>query len=446
MRTSRLAIALASAAALLLATPAAAVEGWGVEKVALEGEIAPDSGGAVFDSFDVTLGSDGEVGFTALLSGSTPSWALFRHSGGTTTAASTPGETAPGTGGSYRVITGFPVLRGGGLSFPAFVENGSAATGLFLDAAGGDSAIVLEGEAAPGTGGGSFEAAISDLNLHGINASGDAAFRSGIVGGSAAKGVFRRTGAGTAAVALLGDAAPGGGSYSDLGNPSINGAAQVAFSAVIAGGPAPTAIVVDTGAGASAVLSAGDPAPDSGGGSLADFVYPAINDAGALSFVGAVSGGTATGGYFVHSAGETWPAAVEFGEAPDTGGGTYVSLTSLPNLNVSSSVAFGALLAGGSVAAGVFHVSGVDRHGEAVALAGELAPDAGGADFDSFGYVALNDANQVAFVAQLSDGREGLFLATPTSPVPALPPLALLALAAGLLAAGRPLAGRPGAH
>ena len=88
------------------------------------------------------------------------------------------------------------------------------------------------------------------------------------------------------------------------------------------------------------------------------------------------------------------------------------------------SLAFGS----GPVAGGVYlHDAGAFTP---VALAGEIAPGAGGAAFASFGFLSRNDAGQVAFVATLEDARTGVFLATPSPAVPLLkgPALPLLAL------------------
>ena len=74
-----------------------------------------------------------------------------------------------------------------------------------------------------------------------------------------------------------------------------------------------------------------------------------------------------------------------------------------------------------------------EAHLEAVALAGETAPESGGAAFASFGFLSRNDVGRVAFVATLDDGRSGVFVAKPNAPLPvplltgpALPLLALL--------------------
>ena len=99
-------------------------------------------------------------------------------------------------------------------------------------------------------------------------------------------------------------------------------------------------------------------------------------------------------------------------------------------LDESGRVAFSATLTGGSVGAGVFLYDPASEQTFAVALAGQTAPDAAGATFSEFGFVALNDAGQVAMQATLSDGSEGIFLASLAVPVPALPRPAWIGLLA----------------
>jgi hypothetical protein len=75
--TGFIAIGLAVAAA----SPAFGSDPYTVEKIALDGEAAPDAGGAVFspiESLTVDMNSIGNVSFGATLSGPSPNWGRIR--------------------------------------------------------------------------------------------------------------------------------------------------------------------------------------------------------------------------------------------------------------------------------------------------------------------------------------------------------------------------------
>ena len=118
------------------------------------------------------------------------------------------------------------------------------------------------------------------------------------------------------------------------------------------------------------------------------------------------------------------------------GAGPITTLASLPDIASDGSVVMSFAFGSGPVAGGVYvHDAGSFQP---VALAGEIAPDSGGATFASFGFLSRNNAGRVAFVATLGDGRSGVFLASPaaTPAVPSLsgPRLALLVLLLGVAA------------
>jgi hypothetical protein len=245
---------------------------------------------------------------------------------------------------------------------------------------------------------------------------------------------------------LEGEAAPGtgGGEYDGFEAPALNDAGDVVFPAFVIGGSVGRGLFRDSGGVDSALALAGDPAPDTGGGTFVDFLYPDFNASGDVAFLANVNGGSATGGIFRISGGVVNAVAVEHGTAPGTGGGTYAVVTSLAPLNQGGDVVFSAALTGGSVDAGVFRFDAASGQVVPVALFGEIAPDGGGATFAQFGFVDLNDAGQVALQATLSDENRGLFLASAPPAVPALPAAGLVALLAGLLTTGWAMASARG--
>jgi hypothetical protein len=103
------------------------------------------------------------------------------------------------------------------------------------------------------------------------------------------------------------------------------------------------------------------------------------------------------------------------------GAGPITSISSLPDLSNDGALAMSLAFGSGPVVGGVYL-----RQGGAftpVALAGETAAGAGGAEFASFGFLSRNQAGRVAFVATLEDGRTGVFLASPAAAPPAVPAL-----------------------
>jgi hypothetical protein len=446
-------VAAAAAGLVLLLLPAAVraqSSGYDFRKVALEGEAAPDAGGETYegDFSSPAINGAGDVAFGDLLSGGEPINAgLFLDSGGSTSAVALVGDSAPApVGGSYSFF-GYPALNDSGdVSFMGIVSGGSQPRAIFLASGETDAALVLPGDKAPDTGedpqpDGSYTGNVADFNMHALNDSGGVAFRSEVTGGSVASGIFVDFGATEAAFALEGDPAPdtSGGEYFTFGTPSQNDAGSVAFTADVTGGSVASGVFRDAGAADFAVALVGDSAPDTGGGTYTEFGYPVVNDPGSVVFLANATGGTASGGVFLDTGGTDQAVAVEGGTAPDTGGGTYTTVTSWGALNDSGRVAFSATLTGGSVGAGVFLFDSASQQTLALALAGQTAPDASGATFSEFGFVAMNDSGEVAMQATLSDGRKGIFVASPISAVPALPGAAWVGLLLSLLAVTAPV-------
>lgn len=439
------------AAGFAFATPSpATATGYTLEKVALAGDNVPGTGGAHHANsfFSVALNELGEVAFVNDLTGGVPSWGLFLHGPAEKATLSLAGDTAPGTGsGTYFIPGGFANVNDKGeASFMAVVTGGSASSGIFLDSGGGaDLPVIVAGQPAPDTGGGSFDGGLNSLNLHSLNAAGDVVFVDTVSGGTKGGGVFRNSGGVHSSISLEGDSAPGtaGGVYDGFEAPAMNDAGAVVFPAFIVGGSVGRGLFQDAGTGTDSALAlAGDTAPGTGSGSFVDFLFPDLNENGEVAFLANVLGGTATGGVFRISGGVVSAVAVENDTAPGTGGGTYAVVTSLAPINEAGDVAFSATLTGGIRDAGVFRFDAATAQVVPVVLFEDIAPDSGGATFAQFGFVDLNDAGQIAFQATLSDENLGLFLASPPLAVPALPPAGIVALATALLGSGWALAAR----
>jgi hypothetical protein len=428
---SRLALA---AAFLLLPGSALAAAGYTLRAIALEGSPAPGTSDAFGDFLDVALDESGRVAFSAPLASGFPNAGVWVDPGSGPVLRTRNGQAAPPPHpGSFLAFGGFTRLDSAGRVAYGAILTGSV-DGLFLDTAGTDSVLIAEGGAAPVPPGGSFAASISAIGFFGMNAAGDVAFRSNISGGTHASGVFLRSAAGgISLVAGAGDSVLGGPeTWASFSSVALNDSGTLAFAAATSGGPASPGLFADTGSATLVMARSGDPAPGTGGGTLVDFLYPAIDASGTVAFLSNVSGGSASGGLF-KAGSSVQSVAVEGQSVP--GAGPIASITSLPDIASDGAVAASLAFAGGPIAGGVYvHNGGVFTP---VSLAGEIPAGAGGAALASFGFLSRNEAGRVAFVATLGDGRSGVFLATPVPAVPALTgpaPLALALLLAGIAA------------
>jgi hypothetical protein len=409
--------------------------GYEIAKVALDGEAAPDAGGATYDALDLyalDLNDAGEAAFGARLTGSPPAWGLFVHSSGTASPRALTGDPAPAPlGGSY-LLFGFPNLDDSGeISFGAVVRLSptDTANALVLSGTPSDTLLVSDLDAAPGAGG-TLEVHVGDTSIHARGPSGAPVFRSDVVGGSAASGVF--VGA-ASAVALLGDASPAGGTYDTFGQPGANAAGTVAFPATLAGAPTGAALFVDAGAGAFPLVQAGETDPD--GETYMNFHLPQVNAAGDVMFMAEWPDGV-SGGVYVADATGIRSVARTGQLLPGTGGGSLESLGGPAHLADTGAVSFGASIAGGSIAAAVL-TADADGTLQIVAKSGDPVPGAPGESFASFGVAASNSAGHVAFTATGDAGTRGVFLATPQAAhVPSVSPPGLVVLAALLVVLG----------
>ena len=424
---SRLALSLTLA--LVPGSGALAATGYTFETIALEGSPAPGTSNAFGDFLDVALDEAGRVAFGAPLSSGFPNAGVWVDEGAGPVLRTRNGHASPPPyGGSFLAFGGYSRLDGSGRVAYGAILTGSV-DGLYLDTAGTDSVLIAEGNAAPTPPGGTLAASISSIGFFGMNTAGDVAFRSNVSGGSSTQAVFVRSASGVVAMRAGAGASVFGGpeTFVSFGNPALNDSNTVAFDAATSGGPASPGLFARTGSGTLALARAGDAAPNTGGGTLVNFLYPAINSAGTVAFLANVTGGAAEGGLFKASS-SVESVAVAGQVIP--GAGPITTIASLPEISSDGRVAMSLVFGSGPVAGGVYvHDAGGF---EPVALAGEVAPDSGGAAFASFGFLSRNDAGRVAFVATLADGRSGAFLATPTPAPPVAmltrPALALLAL------------------
>ncbi len=137
--------------------------------------------------------------------------------------------------------------------------------------------------------------------------------------------------------------------------------------------------------------------------SLSTFVYsfPSMNDAGQIAYVGQDNNTTNPVSLYVDTL-ATSPVMV-------VDGNQFTSLSSFrPAINNQGSIAFLGARAG---------VLGMYLNGQNVISVGDALD---GSTVTSLGFAtqALNDSDQISFVANLADGRQGLYLTTTAVPEP----------------------------
>jgi len=370
-------------------------------------------------------------------------------------AASTPppglrllmrtGDRAP-DGGIISEFSDPTNNRPGDLVFGAVVQNGGRVREtLYLRTAGGVvTPLVSTGQAAPT--GGAF-GAFSDLllNDHGV-----VGFMSRNVGRGSPEGIYVVRGGTVVPIVAVGQEAPTstGGTFTDLANPTVNNQGVFAFIGRLAGREG---IFTVTGGRTAPVLLSGQASPD--GGAFEFFLdgSPALNDHGQMAFVASTTIGH-TQGVYVFVDGQPVPIVTtledsplggrftEFGSVVLTNAGTVGFIgragdSKIPEaLYVTGRASLVALAVAGEDVAGSaltkFANAAInDREDVVFQLSLPIVPQAiyvatragtrpllqtgdpapGGGLFTAFSTPTLNDAGEVAFVAETDDQRHGLY-------------------------------------
>jgi hypothetical protein len=272
--------------------------------VALAGETAPDTGGGTYAHFRLTfVNASGDVAFDATVSGGTAAQGLFVDSGGTDASLLLEGEVAPGTGG--QTYTGYKALGysdAGEVVLSAGLSGGGE--GVFLASTGADTLVALDGDPAPGTGGGTYNFDFFLANNTSVSSTGEVAFASGVSGGSVSAGVFRVANGRHFPVVLDGDpvdATWGGGTFGVAGNAMltpVNAVKETVVDLPISGGSFTRGLFSDFGAGLRPVVFSGETSPGTGGGVFFGSLFASLGDGGVVAFHATLSGGSATVGVF----------------------------------------------------------------------------------------------------------------------------------------------------
>lgn len=403
-----------------------------VVAVALNGAAAPSG---LFGAVNTTLttppiNGSGNVAFGATLTGTTPTRGVFVGAS-SLQAVALQGEASP-AGGTYNVFTTPIALNNAGkVAFASTLTGASGATGLFIGTPGSLQTAAILGGTTPA--GGVYSTAITAPAL---NNAGQVAF---ISLNNTSQGIFAGAPGSIQTVMLQGAAAPGtgGGTYNTPStNFSYNNAGQVAFSSGVALPDLTTTTGVFAGAPGSVGLVALRGAPAPGGGNYGGFGGTfGITDAGQVAFSSnTMTGGPSTSGIFLGSPGAVQAVARQ-GEAAPISGTTYFAFTSTPIPNAIGQVAFSAVLAGSGVDTtnDTVLMAGLPGQLQVIVREGDLIDvdpsplsdlrtvtgtislivGSGGRDGKA---VPFNDAGYIAYRLNFTDGSAGIFVSQVPEP------------------------------
>src|SRR5438876_931419 len=181
--------------------------GTSFQKVAMRGEVAPDTGGEVFLNFGpLRISDNDQIAFMATFEP-----ALLGTSGvflgsptGPPAKIATIGEVAPGTGGGR--YTSFQLIglnNAGKVAFLSDIAGGSTSRAVFVGDTASVSKVVAQGESATGTSG-TFNLVVLNPFNYALNASGDVAFAANVAGGgSTSQGIWIGNGSGAPAKLMV---------------------------------------------------------------------------------------------------------------------------------------------------------------------------------------------------------------------------------------------------
>ncbi|HAV64054.1 MAG TPA: hypothetical protein DCY13_17020 [Verrucomicrobiales bacterium] len=394
----------------------------------------------------LTLNDAGQVGVFADVSGD-PNYAdvcgagLFRFAPGAQIPVTLCGVADPRGLGAFSDFGEHALNALGRVAFQARikVDDFTIPIGVLHGDEQGLQTVLLQGDTVPG-GTETFTASL----LRGFN---DAdrllifADDTGDQGGLADESIYLG-GAGGLELVVRNDASPpeGNGLFEHFQVGALNNSNLVAFTATLketSGGTSDDAgLYLAQSNALHLVAREGSPAPN--GGNWRNFQQPSLNDRGAMAFLGFADFNLTYGsGVYVATTNTLTLLVPSRTPAPDGQGVLNLEQSTFPILAINNrgQVLFQASIIGGLSTArmglflaepdGTLHQ--VARRGQAVLESTinqiELTStggivDAGGADLG--GQRPLNDAGQVAFWAELADGRDGIFLWSPPVPAPTL--------------------------
>lgn len=272
----------------------------GTVRLAAQGDAAP--GGGVFAGFAkhpmLALNGPGAVLFVASLAEAGSTEGLFLARDGRVEAIARVGDKAPGFSAGTLSEFDLPALNDSGTGvFIAAVRQGrETREGIFRFREHRVEKVIALGDPAPG--GGTF----AGFGAPVLNNAGTVVFPAVVEKGVAAGGIYRITPGGADMVVGAGDPAPGGGIFYQFSERiAMDDEGRVAVFAMLREAASESALVLVDSRGPRLLASLGAGAP--GGGTFVSFgPWPSISPAGAVAFVAGVDNGPSGSSIFLSDA------------------------------------------------------------------------------------------------------------------------------------------------
>jgi hypothetical protein len=431
-----------------------------VANVALDGDVAPNTGGATFTNFDEPMvNASGQVAFVGVYSGGGAG--VFLQSGGSLSSVVVSGDSITGIG--TVVLTGAADIDGPAINNKgtvAFVIKGATTKAVVLKTlVGAPTVLVKVGDAAPGTTG--VFAFFDDMSL---NNNDDVAFIATYTedGGTTFKtgAWLKPSGGALTKIIAHGDPVPAGigtcpsgftstGSTGDIDGPWMNDQQVVVFliDGPCGGNPSTGGdhiLVKQPAQSLAAFVTEGDPAPASIGGTIGGFKLgrPALNNLNTLAYRAVeITGGSVAEAVVTHTLGGSPVSCVKLGDnAPGTTGTISTFADIPPTINQSGRLDFAADVSGDpNVSRGLFTCQ--NGTVAAIAFSGDPMPGTTSSVFSShIGEASMSDDGRVAFLDDNFDSglRFGVFVSpqTQAEAIPTLSEWAYLGMVALLVLGG----------
>lgn len=188
-------------------------------------DVAAPLGGTFLSFFDPAINDRGNVAFMAETTGGAADFAVYRGDGSRLTAIMAANQVAPG-GATFQDFSDPLINKHGQVAAVGLLTNSASRSGIFVADGARTVAIAIDGQPAP-KGGTYTESFSRPLTL---NDRGEVAFNAGLRGGINARGVFRGDGERTTVLALTGAPAPGtSGTFASFGDVKLGNDGRVAF-------------------------------------------------------------------------------------------------------------------------------------------------------------------------------------------------------------------------
>ncbi len=317
------------------------------------------------------------------------------------------GQIAPGTGGARIASMSQGMLNNvGQIGFSSNLTGGSAARGAFLYSHGQISAIALQGQAAPG---GSPGLTFSDFSSPVVNDSGDAVFIARVSDGGPA--IYLFSGNQLTKVVDSGMSVPGapGRNFFLFRSPQINNRGDIVFEADLDSSPPLNGLWMVSGGIMKPVVLGNDMIPGTGQ------TFGGIGDSFSLNNLGDVAFSNSTGqepnGIFLYSQGSITPAVVGPQAVPNSS--LVLNLKNHPCVNDRREIVFvnNYFVGGGPASSSIPNALVLWKSGslQKIAMTGDLVPRLGNAPVRGVGEVKINNNGLISFTTGTNTFPKAIF-------------------------------------